>query len=88
MNNNLIDMYHLKSLHNIVGAQVQSIRKNENGRFIATHKDLISNGDIPGYMYFDISYDHVISCLGWNYVKPDIFDDSIDIGNNYIALLK
>lgn len=80
VNNNIIDMYSLKSLHGLVAAQVQSITRDEEGRFKVTVKDLISHSEVPGYMFFDITYDHVISCLGWKYINPEIFDDSIVMG--------
>ena len=82
VNNNIIDMYHLKSLHSTIASQVVKIVKNEEGKFVVTFRDLNTHWDVPGYLYFDMEYDHVISCMGWKYIKPDIFDDSINIGMN------
>lgn len=74
-------MYHLKSMHATIGSQVVKIRKNEqNGKLVATYRDLNTQWATPGWLYFDVEYDHVISCMGWKYVKPQIFEDSIQIG--------
>ena len=82
VNNNIIDMYHLKSLHSTIGSHVVKIVKNEAGKFVVTFRDLNTHWDVPGYLYFDMEYDHVISCMGWKYVKPEIFDDTIRIGKS------
>lgn len=87
VNNTIIDMYHLKSMHSTIGSQITRIRRNEeNGRLVATYKDLCTHWDTPGWLYFDIEYDHVISCLGWNYIKPEIFGEGITIGIVYTCI--
>lgn len=67
-------------MHATVGSNIVRLVKMENGRIRATYRDLNTHWDTPGWLYFDIEYDHVISCLGWRYVKPDIFDETIEIG--------
>ncbi|KAF6031584.1 hypothetical protein EB796_010109 [Bugula neritina] len=79
INNNIIDMYHLKSMHSTIGSQVVKIVKNEAGKLVVTFRDLNTHWDVPGWLYFDMEYDHVISCMGWNYVNTQVFDESIKV---------
>lgn len=80
VNNNILDMYHLKSLHSTIASHVVKIVKKENGKFVATFRDLNTHWAVPGWLYFDMEYDHVISCMGWRYVNIDMLDDTINIG--------
>jgi len=81
VNNNIIDMYHLKSLHSTIGSLVTKIAKNEKGRFVVTFKDLNTQWKVPGWLLFDMEYDHVISCMGWRYVNTQLFDEeTINVG--------
>lgn len=73
-------MYHLKSMHATIGSQVARIRRTDQGKLKVTFRDLNTQWDTPGWLYFDIEYDHVISCMGWKYIKPDIYDSTIQIG--------
>ncbi|KAF6031393.1 hypothetical protein EB796_010308 [Bugula neritina] len=75
VNNNIIDMYHLKSLHSTIGSLVTKIAKNEKGKFVVTFKDLNTQWKVPGWLLFDMEYDHVISCMGWRYVNTQLFDE-------------
>ncbi|XP_067937760.1 FAD-dependent oxidoreductase domain-containing protein 2-like [Watersipora subatra] len=79
VNNNIIEMYHLKSLHSTIGSKVHKIVKNEQGKFVVTFKDLNTHWDVPGWLLFDMEYDQVITCMGWKYVRPEMFDDTIKI---------
>lgn len=81
VNNNILDMYHLKSMHSTIASQVFKIVKNEAGKFVVTFRDLNTHWEVPGWLYFTMEYDHVISCMGWKYVKPTMFDETIKIGN-------
>lgn len=74
-------MYQLKSLHSSFGLKVMKIVKNEAGKFVVTFRDVNTHAEVPGYLFGDMEYDYVISCTGWKYVKPDIFDDTVKIGN-------
>ena len=70
-------MYHLKSPHSTIGSQVIKIVKDdEEGKFVVTFRDLNTHLEVPGYIHFDMEFDSVISCMGWKYVKPEIFDDT------------
>ena len=81
VNNNIIDIHHLKSLHSTIGSQVIKIVKDdEEGKFVVTFRDLNTHLEVPGYIHFDMEFDSVISCMGWKYVKPEIFDETIQMG--------
>jgi len=54
-------------------------------RAVNNIKDLNTQWKVPGWLFFDIEYDHVISCMGWNYVNTQLFDEeTINVGRSII----
>eukprot|EP01130_Rhizamoeba_saxonica_P003406 TRINITY_DN1442_c0_g1_i2.p1 TRINITY_DN1442_c0_g1~~TRINITY_DN1442_c0_g1_i2.p1 ORF type:complete len:576 (-),score=135.66 TRINITY_DN1442_c0_g1_i2:47-1774(-) len=75
VNNNILDMYQLKSLHSVLGDIVTHIELLEDGTYRVEMEDRVEHWKIPGYRLDVRQYDHVIVCTGWRYVDVDIFDD-------------
>ncbi|XP_006821781.2 FAD-dependent oxidoreductase domain-containing protein 2-like [Saccoglossus kowalevskii] len=77
VNNNIIDMYHLKSLHALRQCDVTRVWKTEDGKFSIEYKMDLPNWNPPGTGHFVTSgYDKIISCTGWKFLNIDMFDDS------------
>ena len=67
VNNNIIDIHHLKSLHSTIGSQVIKIVKDdEEGKLVVTFRDLNTHLEVPGYIHFDMEFDSVISVWDGN----------------------
>lgn len=74
VNNDVFDMYHLKSLHATLGVRPREISRRSDGAL-----DVIIEMDCPGWsppqsMSMTAVYDVVIRCTGWNYVDASVFD--------------
>jgi len=57
------------------------IRK-EGDKYIASYRDLNTQWATPGWLLFEMAYDEIITCCGWKYIKPDMFDSCIQIGKD------
>jgi thioredoxin reductase len=73
INNTILDMYMLKSLHATVGLRVKKITPNAFGGFDVTGSSDLPHWDPPGTATPTIPYDRVIRCTGWRYVDPALF---------------
>ncbi len=77
INNNILDMYQLKSLHAALGISVTKIEPADDGTLtVHWHQDM-PHWEVPGTVRSSYTYDHVICCTGWRYVEPDMFDDDV-----------
>eukprot|EP01060_Flectonema_neradi_P009006 TRINITY_DN16442_c0_g1_i1.p1 TRINITY_DN16442_c0_g1~~TRINITY_DN16442_c0_g1_i1.p1 ORF type:complete len:634 (+),score=110.10 TRINITY_DN16442_c0_g1_i1:1326-3227(+) len=66
INNGLLDMYQLKSLHATIGDPPSKIEKNQSGTFTVTFNEYIGDADIAvGVLPLQREYDEVISCTGF-----------------------
>ena len=81
VNNDIIDMYHLKSLHGI--RNVKTRKLEQVGEKLAVTFDI----DLPHYLdpgpataTFTSLFDKVIIATGWNYIDLDLFDESCKPG--------
>lgn len=74
INNTIIDMYQLKSLHATVGFIVQKIIRNPDGTLKLVISEDLPHWKVPGSTVTAITYDEVIYCTGWVYSQPQIFD--------------
>jgi thioredoxin reductase len=76
INNTVLEMLHLKSLHGAVGFNVQSIRPRDGGGFhVAVTEELVT-WHKPGRLTLELEFDHVIRCTGWRYYGPKLFSDA------------
>jgi thioredoxin reductase len=73
INNTILDMYMLKSLHATFGLHVQKITPGAFGGFAVTGSADLPHWDPPGTATPTIPYDRVIRCTGWRYVDPALF---------------
>ncbi|XP_070555376.1 FAD-dependent oxidoreductase domain-containing protein 2-like [Ptychodera flava] len=77
VNNNVLDMYHLKSLHALRKCEATRVWKTEDGKFSIEYDMHLPNWDPPGTGRFVTSgYDKIISCTGWKFINMGMFDDS------------
>ncbi|XP_002738362.1 FAD-dependent oxidoreductase domain-containing protein 2-like [Saccoglossus kowalevskii] len=77
VNNNIVDMYHLKSLHALRKCEATRIWKTEDGKYNIEYDMHLPNWDPPGTGRFvTVGYDKIIACTGWKFVNVTMFDDS------------
>lgn len=73
VNNNVLDMYELKSLHATIGFRVRSIAPSGDGGFILMLEGDQPHWNPPSTTTFPFRYDNVICCTGFRYVDETIF---------------
>ena len=73
INNTILDMYQLKSLHAAIGFVPKKIERAGNGSLAVTMEEEYPHWETPGTGTTTVYYDDVIHCIGWNYVDPSIF---------------
>jgi thioredoxin reductase len=76
INNNILDMVHLKMPHVVTGAEVTKIEKRDDGTLLVHYSEDFPHWSVPGTMYLSGVYDHVIRATGWKYVAPDWFPEA------------
>ncbi|XP_077985564.1 FAD-dependent oxidoreductase domain-containing protein 2-like [Glandiceps talaboti] len=77
VNNSILDMYHLKSLHALRKCDATRVWKTEDGKFSIEYDMHLPNWDPPGTGRFVTNgYDKIISCTGWKFLNIDLFDES------------
>lgn len=90
VNNTVIDMYQLKSLHIVRDCRPIEVKKSDKGTFVVTIEEDEVNWHNPGTLKQDIEFDKVIRCTGWKYVNEEMFSDScrpmMDWKNKYPVL--
>jgi len=74
INNTILDMYQLKSLHATIGFRPRKISKMPDGRLKVVMEEDYPHWDTPGTGTTTTYYDYVIRCTGWRYVDQDVFD--------------
>ena len=73
INNNLMDMYQLKSLHAISGHRVKTIRRRSSDCLDVITQTELSHWEPPQLNTTTWVYDEVIRCTGWRYTEPSLF---------------
>ena len=73
VNNTILDMYQLKSLHATLGMRVRRITKNGDRSLRLLLEDDTPNWTHPATYDVEMDYDHVILCTGWKYFEPSLF---------------
>lgn len=74
INNTVIDMYHLKSLHAMLGLDVRAIRKRDDSTFELQTEERVAHWDPPVIRHNSYVYDRVIRCTGWRYAPSELFE--------------
>jgi thioredoxin reductase len=77
INNTIIDMYQLKSLHATIGFQPRRIVRSANGKLRVSMQEDCPHWSVPSTLYLDMEYDEVILCTGWRYVPTEIFGEDV-----------
>jgi thioredoxin reductase len=75
INNTILDMYELKSMHATLGLRPIELRRREDGRIEMTVEDDLPHWETPGTARATVVYDHVIRCTGWRYCDEALFDE-------------
>ncbi|XP_070559160.1 FAD-dependent oxidoreductase domain-containing protein 2-like [Ptychodera flava] len=77
VNNSILDMYHLKSLHALRQCDTLKFIKGDDGKISQVFNIELPNWDPPGTGTFTAEgYDKVILATGWKFINIDMFDDS------------
>lgn len=79
VNNNLLDMYQLKSLHAVLKPRIRKITKLDNGNLQTQHEYDYPESNVPGTLKLTREYEYIINCSGFVYTKPDLFDDNLKV---------
>ncbi|XP_077982328.1 FAD-dependent oxidoreductase domain-containing protein 2-like [Glandiceps talaboti] len=77
VNNGILDMYHLKSLHALRQCDTKKLQKEEDGTITQSFEMDLPHWDPPGTATFTSKgYDKCIVATGWKFVNIDMFDES------------
>lgn len=75
VNNNIFDMYQLKSLHAVLNPRIKKVTKLENGNLQTHHEYDYPESKIPGTLKLTREYDYIIRCTGWKWVNQTLFSE-------------
>ncbi|XP_077987435.1 FAD-dependent oxidoreductase domain-containing protein 2-like [Glandiceps talaboti] len=78
VNNTVLDMYQLKSLHAYQAYKLTKVKQGPNNKLHVQIEDLVAHWNPPGRVKLTVPYDHVIICTGWNYCDQSIFCQKIE----------
>ncbi|XP_070547254.1 FAD-dependent oxidoreductase domain-containing protein 2-like [Ptychodera flava] len=76
VNNNILDMYQLKSMHSFILFDVLGLKKMDNGKLEVEVTTPCLHMDPPGFFRTAYSLDKVITCTGFQYVDLGVFSDA------------
>ena len=77
VNNNVYDMYQLKSLHAVLSPTVKRISRLPGGTLQTSHEYDYPNGTPPGTLQLTREYDVIIRCTGFRWVPDTLFDGAV-----------
>lgn len=77
VNNNIFDMYQLKSLHAVLSPRILKIEKLNDGTLMTTHEYDYPQSNPPGTLRLNRVYDYIFNCTGWVWGKTDLFDKAL-----------
>lgn len=77
VNNNLFDMYQLKSLHAVLTPRITGIRQLPGGTLETSHEYDYPHANPPGTLKLTREYDHIIRCTGWKYSTDELYDEGV-----------
>lgn len=77
VNNNIFDMYQLKSLHAVLTPRLRKIEKVAGDVLQISHEYDYPDANPPGTLKLTREYDYIIRCTGWRYVATAMFEEGI-----------
>lgn len=77
VNNNIFDMYQLKSMHAVLNPRLNKIEKVADDVLQISHEYDYPDANPPGTLKLTREYDYIIRCTGWKYVTPSMFHEDI-----------
>jgi thioredoxin reductase len=75
VNNNIFDMYQLKSMHAVLSPRIRKIEKISDGVLRTSHEYDYPAAEPPGTLKLTREYDYIIYCTGFRFVDPGLFDE-------------
>ncbi len=78
VNNQIIDMYQLKSMHAVLNPRLLKISKTDHGTFVTNHEYDYPNSITPGTLKLSREYDVIINCTGFKWTSTSLFEQSIE----------
>ncbi|MDY6802257.1 MAG: NAD(P)-binding domain-containing protein [Cyanobacteriota bacterium] len=78
VNNNIFDMYQLKSLHAVLSPRITKISKASENTLQTNHEYDFPNASVPGTLKLTREYDFIIRCTGWKWAPNSLFDPDIE----------
>ncbi|ELU10057.1 hypothetical protein CAPTEDRAFT_221425 [Capitella teleta] len=79
INNSIIDMFHLKSIHGLRKAsptKIEEVFVNGKRQLKMYFDQHLPHWEPPCTAHLSDTYDDIIFCTGWYYVLPEMWDDS------------
>lgn len=77
INNSVLDMYQLKSLHAVLNPQLKRITRLPNGKLQTHHEYHYPNGSPPGSLKLSREYDYIIRCTGFRWMSDTLFSANV-----------
>lgn len=77
VNNNLFDLYQLKSLAAVLTPRITEIRRLPNGTLQTSHEYDYPHANPPGTLKLTREYDCIIRCTGWKYSSDELYDENV-----------
>ena len=77
VNNNILDLYQLKSLSAVLRPNLKKIEKVDGSILRTSHEYEYPESTPPGSLHLTREYDYIINCTGWNYSKMDFFEEEL-----------
>jgi thioredoxin reductase len=77
VNNDIFDMYQLKSLHAVLNPNLKKVVKLPNGNLQTHHEYDYPDSKVPGTLKLTREYDCIIRCTGWRWVNQSLFSPDI-----------
>jgi thioredoxin reductase len=76
VNNSVIDMYQLKSLHAVLNPRITKISRTEEGLLQTNHEYDFPHASRPGTLKLTREYDYIIRCTGWKWMNETLFAEN------------
>lgn len=73
VNNDIFDMYQLKSMHAVLNPRIKKITQLAHGTLQTHHEYDYPESIIPGTLKLTREYDFIIRCTGWTWVEESLF---------------
>lgn len=77
VNNNVLDMYQLKSLHAVLNPRLQKISRLPDGTLLTKHEYDFAHSATPGTLSLSREYDYIIRCTGFSWLNATLFSEDI-----------